>query len=354
MGLTKRKDSYYVEFRVLDDGKKLTLARGPEGRLKRWKVGSVNRTIAKQQEAIIKTDLMKGILKSNEALPVLFKDWGERYLMLEEIRSLHSYKERVAAIRRQLIPFFGCKALNDIRTEDIEAFRCQRRLINGDVPAANTVNNDHIILKHCLNVAVRRGLLSVNPATKVPMPDPRNERDRVLDADEWLRLYDAAAAHLKCILLVAYHLGTRLGEIVNLTWDRVDIQRGFINLRSLDTKTKEPRAVPMTPQVRQLFISLSKVRSLAHKQVFLYKGRPIRRITRSFNTAKRKAGVEDFRFHDLRHCAATNLRRAGVDTVTAMRMVGHKSEKMHKRYNSVSEIDLTVAANKLIRIFLTP
>ncbi len=56
MGLTKRKDSYYVEFPVLDDGKVLTLARGIKGaRLKRWKVGSVNRTVAKQQEALIKS-----------------------------------------------------------------------------------------------------------------------------------------------------------------------------------------------------------------------------------------------------------------------------------------------------------
>ena len=52
MGLTRRRDSYYVEFPVLDDGKTLTLARGIVGaKLKRWKVGSVNRTVAKQQEA---------------------------------------------------------------------------------------------------------------------------------------------------------------------------------------------------------------------------------------------------------------------------------------------------------------
>ena len=68
---------------------------------------------------------------------------------------------------------------------------------------------------------------------------------------------------------------------------------------------------------------------------------------RSFGTAVRKAGIKNLRFHDLRHCAATNLRRAGVDTVTAMKIVGHKSEKMHKRYNSVSEADLRLAAKKL-------
>jgi integrase len=73
----------------------------------------------------------------------------------------------------------------------------------------------------------------------------------------------------------------------------------------------------------------------------------MQRVKRSFHTAVREAGIQNFRFHDLRHCAATNLRRAGIDTVTAMRLVGHKSEKMHKRYNSVSEADLTQAANRL-------
>jgi integrase len=71
------------------------------------------------------------------------------------------------------------------------------------------------------------------------------------------------------------------------------------------------------------------------------------RLTALVGYIARKAGIKDLRFHDLRHCAATNLRRAGVDTVTAMKIVGHKSEKMHRRYNSVSEDDLKKAAGKL-------
>ena len=70
MGLTRRKESYYVEFRVLDDGKTLTLARGIAGaKLKRWKVGSLNKTVAKPQEAIYKTDLMKGTIQERAGYP---------------------------------------------------------------------------------------------------------------------------------------------------------------------------------------------------------------------------------------------------------------------------------------------
>jgi integrase-like protein len=67
----------------------------------------------------------------------------------------------------------------------------------------------------------------------------------------------------------------------------------------------------------------------------------------AFRTAMTEAGVSGFRFHDLRHCAATNLRRAGVDTTTAMQIVGHTSPQMWKRYNHIQESDLIQAAKKL-------
>ena len=191
------------------------------------------------------------------------------------------------------------------------------------------------------------GLGNFHAAKRVPMQDPKNERDRVLSSEEWDRLYAAAADHIKPVLLMAYHLGPRLGEILNLPWDRVDLHRGFIKLRAVDTKTKEPREVPLPPMVLAALRDLSKGRSLIGPYVFQFKGKPIKRIKRAFHSAARKAGIANVRFHDLRHCAATNLRRAGVDTVTAMKIVGHKSEKMHRRYNSVSDGDLSTAARRL-------
>ena len=250
MGLTKRRDSYYVEFYVVDDTETLKLASGGGGKLKRWKVGSLNKTVAKHQEALIKTDLMKGLVKTNQAKPVTFNEWAETYLQLEEVRRLRSFKDRKDTVTLQLIPFFGKKALTEITAEDVEAYRVQRRKRNGKPTSLGTVNNDHIMLKHCLNIAMRRRLILVNPAALVPIPNAHNERDRVLTAEEWERLYAAAAPHPKPILLTAYHLGQRLGEILNLAWDRVDLQRGIITLRAIDTKTKKTRRLPITPPVK--------------------------------------------------------------------------------------------------------
>lgn len=350
MGLTRRRDSYYVEFRVIDSpsGNTLQLAHGIAGaRLKRWKVGCTNKTVAREMESAIKTRLLLGQELTEQAQPVLFKEWAKTYLDLESVKTLRSYQDRVEIMDRQLVPFFGKKILTEIRPADVEAFRGQRMKRNGKKASVQTINNDHVVLKHALNVAVRRGLLIGNPAARVPLPNPQNERDRVLSSEEWDRLYEVAKPHLKPVLLLAYQLGQRLSEIVGLTWDRVDLKREFIALRAIDTKTKTARLVPMTPDVKAILQDLAKVRSLATRHVFMYQGKPLRDFRTAFRTAMEDAGVSGFRFHDLRHCAATNLRRAGIDTTTAMQIVGHTSPQMWKRYNHIREADLSQAAKTL-------
>src|SRR4029077_10999800 len=97
----------------------------------------------------------------------------------------------------------------------------------------------------------------------------------------------------------------------------------------------------------QVFVELWKVRRLDTNRVFLYNDRTIHRIGTGFNAAYRHAGITTLRIHDFRHTASTNLRRAGVDTATAMKIVGHKSDRMHWRYNTIEPEDLHKAAAKL-------
>ena len=105
----------------------------------------------------------------------------------------------------------------------------------------------------------------------------------------------------------------------------------------------------MTPDVYESFAELWKERRLDTPRVFLYKGRPWKNPRTAFAAACRRAGITGLRLHDLRHTASTNLRRAGVDTMTAMKIVGHKSEQMHRRYNTIQSEDLHDAAAKLQR-----
>jgi integrase len=120
-----------------------------------------------------------------------------------------------------------------------------------------------------------------------------------------------------------------------------------------NTKNGEPRVVPMTEEVYEVFKELWAERRLDTQRVFLYKGRPVKSLKTAFAAACRRAGIKCGRkdggrtVHDLRHTASTNLRRAGVDTMTAMKIVGHKSEKMHRRYNQIAPEDLRNAVTKL-------
>jgi hypothetical protein len=93
MGLTKRKDGWYVEFPVIDDGKVLTLARGtPGSNLKRWKTLTPNKTMATQQEAMIKTDLMKGRVKSErESSYMTFQSLARIYHSTQTVQKHKTY-----------------------------------------------------------------------------------------------------------------------------------------------------------------------------------------------------------------------------------------------------------------------
>lgn len=143
MSLTQRKDSYYVEFRVVDRGKTLELAKGG-GKLKRWKVGCLNKAEAKTQEAIIKTRLLAGTMPSDGAtdLVMTFETWAKDYVQIEEVKKLRSYRERCQRIERLLVPFFGKKLLSDITAKDVERFRTTRNVGH----ALATVNVDRILL----------------------------------------------------------------------------------------------------------------------------------------------------------------------------------------------------------------
>ncbi|MDE3243913.1 MAG: site-specific integrase [Nitrospirota bacterium] len=347
MGLTKRKNSYYVEFPVSDDGKTLTLARGaPGGKLKRWKVGTLNKTIARQQEALIKTDLMKGIVKSDQvAAPKTFSQWADDYLQIEEVRQLRSYRERRQRIEKVLTPFLGKKLLPDLTVKDVEAFRHERSVGR----AQAMVNVDHNILRHMLKHAMKRDLLTRNVASLVAAPKPKNARDRVLEADEWERLSKAVPKWFQPVLVMGYHTGMRLNEILGMLWEWVDLERKRIFLPATATKTGQAREVPMTPTVARLLSALRVQAGVVRMKglVFTKQGRRLTHTYRIMRTACQEAKIDNFVFHDLRHCAVTNLADAGVDTETIMKIVGHSSVDMFLRYRAIKADTLDAAMYRL-------
>jgi integrase len=153
-----------------------------------------------------------------------------------------------------------------------------------------TINHDHTVLPHMLNVArsPRVKLLQDNPASHIEKPDPKNERDRIASVEEWLRLKATAAPHLRRLLIVAHAVGPRRGELLKLEWPDVDMRRKEFTLRK--TKNGDTRVVSMTDEVYEIFVELWRERRLDTNRVFLYKrsleepeDRVCRRLPTSWN-----------------------------------------------------------------------
>jgi len=196
-------------------------------------------------------------------------------------------------------------------------------------------------------LAIHHKKADKNPVMAVERLQEHNVRDHVLSLEEFQRLLDAAPNYLRPILLLAHDTGMRRGEILNLRWSQVDLKHGFIHLGGLDTKTQEGRLVPLNDRLTNALkdVMHSAIRC-ASGHVFHRQGTPIKDVREAFVAACRKAAIVDFRFHDLRHTAVTNMRRSSIDHLTIMKISGHKTLEVFLRYNSFDADDLTQAARQ--------
>lgn len=134
-------------------------------------------------------------------------------------------------------------------------------------------------------------------------------------------------------------MGMRKSEILKLTWDEVDMKRGFIRLGGVRTKNKEGRIVTIHPDVKDALLKLPSRRNNPWTgRVFLdHRQMPFNDCKDAYKSAVKKVGLGDFTFHDLRHCAVNNLRLANNDRLTIRKMTGHKTNSTFERYTLVSE-----------------
>jgi integrase len=144
----------------------------------------------------------------------------------------------------------------------------------------------------------------------------------------------------------------RKREILNLTWDNVDLKHGFILLDK--TKNGYRRELPINDDLRNVLEAMhngtdGQLRRIDVPHVFYNhkNGKPYQDVKRSFATALRRAKIHDFKFHDLRHTFASHLVMAGVDITTVSRLLGHRSLTMTLRYAHLAPNHLSKAVNKL-------
>ena len=128
--------------------------------------------------------------------------------------------------------------------EESRARRRTERGRHGTSVKIAASNRDLALLKQMFSYAIREGWLECNPVSLVKFGKESDARDRALSLEEFERLQSRFSPHLQGINLMAYQTSMQRGEILNLTWDRVDLKSGLIRLQAEDTRTDEARFVP--------------------------------------------------------------------------------------------------------------
>lgn len=196
-------------------------------------------------------------------------------------------------------------------------------------------------LSHVFTIAIKEwGWADENPLAKIKKPKEPRGRERSLSDEERKRLLDAcalASKPLHAIAVLALSTGMRRGEIMNLRWSQVDFDRKRITL--YQTKNGEIRVLPLMGFAGELLMELSKVRKIDCDLVFFGTevGRPFD-IQKPWYSVLKAAQIEDFRFHDLRHSAASYLAMNGATLLEIAAVLGHKTLSMVKRYSHVGEL----------------
>ncbi len=204
-----------------------------------------------------------------------------------------------------------------------------------------TVNRYLAALSHAFTLAMKDwGWVEENPVLKISKGKESRGRVRFLSDDERDRLLKACKAHsdtLYALVVLALSTGARLGEMLNLRWPDVDLQRGLIILNQ--TKNDDRRSIPLQGLALDLIREMSKVRRIDTDLLFPSRTKPDRplAIHKIWEAALKKAEIQDFRFHDLRHSAASYLAMNGASLAEIADVLGHKTLQMVKRYTHLSE-----------------
>ena len=220
--------------------------------------------------------------------------------------------------------------------------------------AANaTINRELAALKRMFRLGERAGKIVRRPF--IDMLQERNARTGFFEPDQFGAILTRLPDDLKAVFAVAYLTGWRVkSEILTRQWVHVDFQNGWLRLEPGETKNGEGRQFPLIPDLRTV-LERQRDRTLAVEKatrtiipvLFHRTGRPVKSFRRAWITACQAAGLSDRIPHDFRRTAVRNLERAGVPRSTAMRMVGHKTESIYRRYAIVDEAMLKEGAAKL-------
>lgn len=280
--------------------------------------------------------------------------------MLNDDYRANQRHSNIKAAVEHLHAFFGAdtRAI-DITSDRVTAYRAQRQqeTFHGRPVASATINLELAALRRAFRLAARAGKVANVPAFDMLAVD--NARQGFFERDHFEAVRDQLPDYLKPVIETSYLTGWRRGEVLSRQWKHVDFKNGWIRLEPGQTKNKQGRMFPLTAELRAVLEAqrarvgeIEKQIGAIISHVFVRPdGAPIRGLRKAWASACKRAGVGEKLIHDFRRTAVRNLERSGVSRSAAMKMTGHLTETVYRRYAIVSEGDLQEAAAKLSALY---
>lgn len=274
-------------------------------------------------------------------LSTLFEEYLKDYLPERKPSSRHTWLSHA----RILVAELGDREIHTITERDLRFWIDQTR---GRLRPA-TINHRLSFLRLAFAWALHAELLVANPAARTKAPTGPNARYRYLSADEEVRLLGVMPARAFALVRFAILTGLRRLEIFHLCPEHIDWQRE--QLLVADSKTGRQRIIPLHPEA---MIALLYWKSRGGAWIFEPGLNQAKRwvaaaqwVDRWFRPSLLAAGIEGFRFHDLRHTFASRLVEQGVPLFTVQQLLGHTDPKMTMRYAHLSADHLKQAVYRL-------
>ena len=247
--------------------------------------------------------------------------------------------------------FFAGTKIIHITTDRVNDYVIYRQ----EAGAANaTINRELAAFKRMLRLG--RQFKKVLEIPHVSMLEEDNVREGFFERDEMEMVLPHLPNPFQPVIETAYITGWRIdSEILTRQWRHVNFKDGWLRLEPGETKNKKGRMFPITPELREVLLrqrlitdELEKATGQIISWVFNHRrGKRIVNFYRSWRSACKKAGVPGRWRHDFRRTAVRNLERAGGPMSTAMKMVGHQTDSIYRRYAIVDEAMLKEGAEKL-------
>lgn len=313
------------------------------GREKRYKAD--NKTQAKILYGRLRSEMREGTYfpeKYERPKEVILKTFISEYLDNCTLRS----KKDISRKARWWSKLWGHRNMKDITTKDLE--KIQSQLLQKGRKAPSTINRYFANLKRVMNLALRDGIVKVNPVVGFKFFKEPKGRLRFLTEGEEKRLSEVMEPADFALVSLALQTGLRQAEQFSLRWECVDLENQVLTIPR--SKSGETRHVPLNSEAVKILRGLSSW--MTSPWVFpaiTQKGprHPTHFYNRTFLPSLKSAGIEGFRWHDLRHTFASRLVMAGVHLRAVQELMGHKTIEMTLRYSHLSKDHLRTAIESL-------